>query len=68
MKFCSVFTEELPLSKKHIHSFNPKTNFLETVLNQTGKKKKRNEIAVLARNFQKQEDFFNKACKTSLST
>ena len=23
----------------HIHSFNPKANFLQTVLNQTGKKK-----------------------------
>ena len=26
-------------SKKHIHSFNPKTNFLQTVLTQTGEKK-----------------------------
>ena len=55
-----------PLSKKHIHSFNPKTNFLETVLNQTGEKKC--EMVVLARKFQKQEDFFNKACKRSLSS
>ena len=30
----SIFTEVSPLSKKHIHSFNPKTNFLEAVLNQ----------------------------------
>ena len=50
------------MSKKHIHNFNPKTNFRKTVLNQTcEEKKKKNEMAVLARKFQKQEDFFNKA-------
>ena len=50
------------MSKKHIHNFNPKTNFRTTVLNQPcEKKKKKNEMAVLARKFQKQEDFFNKA-------
>ena len=50
------------MSKKHIHNVNPKTNFRKTVLNQTcEKKKKKNEMAVLARKFQKQEDFFNKA-------
>ena len=39
LKLLQHFTEVFPLSKKHIRSFNPKTNFLETVLNQTGEKK-----------------------------
>ena len=64
--FYSIFTEVFPLSKKHIHSFNPKTNFLETVLNQTSEKKC--EMAVLEGKFQKQEMFFYKTCKRSLST
>ena len=37
--FYSIFIEVSALSKKPIHSFNPKTNFLETVLNQTSEKK-----------------------------
>ena len=45
LKFYSVFTEVFPLWKKHIHSFNSKTNFLETVLNQTGEKKKWNNVS-----------------------
>ena len=36
--FYSILTEVFPFSKNHIHSFNPKTNFLETVLNKTGEK------------------------------
>ena len=65
--FYSIFTDVFPLSKKHIHPFNPKTKFLQTVLNQTSEKKKkwnsdsRKEIS-------KTERFFNKPCKRSLST
>ena len=50
----------------HIYSFNPKTNFQETDLNQTCEEKF--EMAVLARKFQKQADFFNKACKRNLGS
>ena len=49
-----------PLSEKHIHSFNPKTNSLETLLNQTGEKKKKRktckEISKTGRFFNVQYD------------
>ena len=69
--FYRIFAEVFPLSKKH--SFNPKTNFLETVLKQAGEKKR--EMAVLARKLQKQQDFlicrvrliFLKHCREKLS-
>ena len=68
-KFYSIFTEVFPLSKKHIHSFNPKSNFLETALNQTGEKKKNKKRNGGSRKeISKQEDLLTKGCKRSLSS
>ena len=62
----SIFTEVFPVSKKHIHSFNPKTNFLETVLNQTEAKNVKSRFS--QGNFKNRKIFFNKVSKRSLNS
>ena len=60
--FYSILTDVSLSQKNHIHPFNPKTKFLQTLLNQTSEKKK-NEIAILARKFQKQKGFLTNPVK-----